>query len=282
MPLKPSLNPSRECDPPDRSRALSMAINSELNSQELSSPAIQRMFALGQMSRGFVHDFRNILAVISAGLNLAKRHESDVTLSSRFLAGAQEGVDRGLRMTARLLDFASGHDCEVDAANVNDALRQLQTLLRYAVGPDIHIVMQFDQDVPNFDFDLPQFNAAIMNLVVNARDAMLDGGSIHISTGLVFQAASQGPTSGSYVRVRVRDDGMGMTADVRRRILDPFFTTKAGTGTGLGLPQVDNFVRQAGGFMRIDTALGVGSTFDLFFPYDAIPREERKTISHLL
>lgn len=282
MPLESPVSPSRECDPPDRSCALSMANNSELNPQELSSPAIQRMFALGQMSRSFVHDFRNILAVISAGLNLAKRHESDVALSSRFLAGAQEGVDRGLRMTARLLDFASGHDCEVQAANVNDALRQLQTLLRYAVGPDIRIVLQFDQDVPNFDFDLPQFNAAIMNLVVNARDAMPDGGSIHISTGLVFQAASQGPTSRSYVRVRVRDGGMGMTADVRRRILDPFFTTKAGTGTGLGLPQVDNFVRQAGGFMRIDTALGVGSTFDLFFPYDAIPREERKTISHLL
>ncbi len=281
MPTESPLRPSRECDSSDRPGALSIANNRELSPQELSAPAVQRMFALGQMSRGFVHDFRNILAVISAGLNLAKRHESDIALSNSFLAGAQEGVDRGLRMTTRLLDFASGHDCDIHAENVNAALRQLETLLQYAVGPDIHIVLQFDPDVPDFDFDPPQFNAAIMNLVVNARDAMPDGGVIHISTGLVFQAASPGQKSGSYVRVRVRDNGIGMAADVRRKILDPFFTTKAGVGTGLGVPQVDNFVRQAGGFLRIDTAIGVGSTFDLFFPYDGIPADERKTISHL-
>src|SRR3546814_16586961 len=91
---------------------------------------------------------------------------------------------------------------------------------------------------------------------------------------------SPGQKLESYVRIRVRDDGMGMPEDVRRKILDPFFTTKAGAGTGLGVPQVDAFVRRAGGFMRIATAIGVGSTFDLFFPYDGILGDARKTISH--
>src|SRR3546814_18378692 len=100
---------------------------------------LQRMFALGQMSRGFVHDFRNILAVISAGLNLAKRHNSDPDLSNTFLTGAQEGVARGMRMTKRLLDFASGQDCQIRPENVNDALQQLETLLGYAVGVDTRI-----------------------------------------------------------------------------------------------------------------------------------------------
>jgi signal transduction histidine kinase len=229
------------------------------------------MVALGQMSQEFVHDFRNILAVIAAGLNLAKRHESDAALLDSFLAGAQEGVERGLRMTMRLLDFASGHDCEIHAENVNDALQRLQTLLRFAVRPDIRIAMQFDPDVPDLDFDTSQFNAAIMNLVVNARDAMPDGGVIQISTAVVVRSASPGRKSISYVRVRVRDDGLGMSADVRSRILDLFFTTKGGLGTGLGVPQVENFVRQIGGFMTIDSAIGLGSTFDLFFPYDAVP-----------
>ena len=272
MPVETPFRQSRGSD-----RAVPMANNKELSAQELSTPAIQRMFALGQMSRGFVHDFRNILAVISAGLNLAKRHEADSALSNSYLSGAQEGVDRGLRMTTRLLDFASGHHFEVHAENVNLALRQVETLLGYAAGADIRVVLELDPDIPNFDFDPPQFNSAIMNLVVNARDAMPDGGVIKISTDLVAQATFAGQDSGPYVRIRVRDDGVGMSVDVMRRIFDPFFTTKAGTGTGLGVPQVNAFMTQIGGFMRIDSAIGKGSTFDLFFPYVGPPLGGRKS-----
>jgi signal transduction histidine kinase len=256
-----------------------MVNNKELSAQELSVPAIQQMIALGQMSRGFVHDFRNILAVISAGLNLAKRHESEPDVSDSFLTGAQEGVARGLRMTKRLLDFASGHDCDIHPGNVNDALRHLETLLGYAAGADTRVDLELDPDVPDFDFDPPQFNSAIMNLVVNARDAMPDGGVIEIATELVSWTAQPGQHAGSFVRVRVRDNGLGMSASVVQRIFDPFFTTKAEKGTGLGIPQVDAFMKQAGGFMKIDSAIGAGSTFDLFFPVEASLRKRPEALS---
>jgi signal transduction histidine kinase len=246
-------------------------------SQELSAAASERMLALGQMSRGFVHDFRNVLAVISSALNLAKRNASDPAMLAGFLAGAQEGVERGLKMTTRLLDFASGHDCDIHAENVNGALRKLETLLRYAVGSDIRIVLRLDPEVPDFEFDPAQFNAAIMNLVVNARDAMPEGGTIQISTALLSQGPPPCQRAGAYVRVRVRDDGMGMGEEVRRKIFDPFFTTKAGGGTGLGVPQVDAFIKRAGGFMRIETAIGEGSTFDLFFPSGGVPSDQGRS-----
>lgn len=265
MPVETSLSPL--CERETSGRALDNAAvgKEEALAGELSASALQRSVALGHMSRAFVHDFRNVLAVISAGLNLAKRHGSDPAVSNSFLMGAQEGVDRGLRMTTRLLDFASGHDFEIHAANVNDALRQSAALLRYAAGIGVRVVLQLGADVPDFAFDLPQFNAAVMNLVVNARDAMPNGGVIQISTA-VTQAAGAGEAPQSHVRVRVRDEGEGMPASVMSRIIDPFFTTKVGTGTGLGIPQVDAFMRQTGGFMRIDSAVGAGSIFDLFFP----------------
>lgn len=269
MPVESPSRPSSRRAASDDADSLWTERENKLVPEELSAPAIERIFALGQMSRGFVHDFRNVLAVISAGLNLAKRHASDPALSNSFLAGAQEGVDRGLKMTTRLLDFASGRDCEIHVENMNDALRQLKTLLRYAVGADIRIAFRLGAEVPNFAFDPSQFNAAIMNLVVNARDAMPHGGVIQIITSLVAQAAPPDQALGPYVRVRVRDDGVGMPEDVVRRIFDPFFTTKARTGTGLGIPQVNAFMKQAGGFMRIDSAVGAGSIFDLFFPVRA-------------
>lgn len=272
MPVETPFRPPRGCED-------ATVNNKELSAQELSAPAIQQMIALGQMSRGFVHDFRNILAVISAGLNLAKRHESEPDLSDSFLTGAQEGVARGMRMTKRLLDFASGHDCDIHPENVNDALRRLKTLLGYAAGADIRIDLELDPDVQDFDFDPPQFNSAIMNLVVNARDAMPDGGVIEIATELVSWTAQPGRHAGSFVRVRVRDNGLGMSANVVQRIFDPFFTTKAEKGTGLGIPQVDAFMKQAGGFMKIDSAIGAGSTFDLFFPVEASLRKRPEALS---
>jgi signal transduction histidine kinase len=172
-------------------------------------------------------------------------------------------------MTKRLLDFASGHDCDIRPENVNDALRQLETLLGYAAGVDTRIDLELDPDVPDFDFDPPQFNSAIMNLVVNARDAMPDGGVIQISTESVPWTVQPGQQAGSFVRVRVRDNGLGMSASVVQRIFDPFFTTKAEKGTGLGIPQVDAFMKRTGGFIKIDSAIGAGSTFDLFFPAGA-------------
>lgn len=271
MPVETSSELFQELKSLDGIVESSTANLSVLSSQDSNALAIQRVVDLGQMSRGFVHDFRNVLAVISAGLNLAKRHSSDPVLAEGFLTGAQEGVDRGLKMTMRLLEFARGNDCEIQTGNVNEALRQSEALLRYAAGGDIKVVLQLGADVPDFDFDPPRFNAAIMNLVVNARDAMPDGGAIEISTDCITLATLPSADQEAYVRVRVRDNGEGMSANVLRRICDPFFTTKTGTGTGLGIPQVQTFVEQAGGFMKIDSEVGAGSIIELLFPAPSGP-----------
>ena len=149
--------------------------------------------------------------------------------------------------------------------------------LRYAAGPGIQVSLQLAPDIPDFELDSQQFNAAILNLVVNARDAMPGGGAIRISTEMVYREAPTCQVHRPYIRVRVEDNGSGMSADVRRNIFDPFFTTKAGTGTGLGVPQIDTFVKRAGGFIAIESVIGVGSTFDLYLPAQNWPCEQSHT-----
>lgn len=255
--LVQAFNPSNAPDAP---------LLEDMNSAQLDAPAIQRMLALGLMSCGIVHDFRNVLTVVSAALHLAERHEGNAALSSEFLAAAQEGLERGTKMTTRLLDFVSGHVSEVSANSVNVALQKLEMSLRFVVGDGVKVALRLDPSVRDCDFDPSQFSAAIMNLVVNARDAMPSGGIIRISTCIVFEAASPDEIADHYVRVRIEDNGSGMDARVKRKIFEPFFTTKSDTGTGLGVPQVYNFVKQVGGFMRVDSIIGEGSTFDLLLP----------------
>lgn len=229
-------------------------------------PALERTLAFGEMSMGFVHDFRNVLAAISSALELAERNMADPRRSLNFLAGARECIGRGMTMTKRLLEFASGHEQQVRAKNVNSALRELETFLHYAAGPGIRIHLHLDPGAPEMDLDLLAFNAAVMNLVVNSRDALPTGGTIAIGTMAVSLqlAPEEGPTA--YLRLTVDDDGIGMPEEVRRKVADPFFTTKHGSGTGLGIPQVQAFVERAGGFMTIDSVEGEGSTVSLFIP----------------
>ena len=259
--LVQAFNPSNAPDAP---------LLEDMNSAQLDAPAIQRMLALGLMSCGIVHDFRNVLAVVSAALHLVERHEGNAALSSEFLATAQEGLERGTKMTTRLLDFVSGHVSEVSANNVNVALQKLEKSLRFVVGDGVKIALRLDPSVWDCAFDPSQFSAAIMNLVVNARDAMPSGGIVRISTCLVFEAASPGEIADHYVRVRIEDNGSGMDAGVKRKIFEPFFTTKSDAGTGLGVPQVYNFVKRAGGFMRVASIIGEGRTFDLLLPCKSV------------
>lgn len=231
-----------------------------------SEPALERMLAFGQMSMGFVHDFRNVLAAISSALELTERNITDPERSLAFLTGARECLNRGMTMTKRLLEFASGREQQIRARNLNSALRDLETFLHYAAGPGIQIQLQLDPSLPEMDFDLLQFNAAVMNLVVNSRDALPNGGTIAIGTKALSNQRLPGEDPAPYVRLTVDDDGIGMSEAVRRNILDPFFTTKPDSGTGLGIPQVHAFVEHAGGFMRIDTEEGEGSTVALYFP----------------
>lgn len=230
--------------------------------------ATQRLAAIGEMTGGIAHDFRNLLAAIESGLALAEKNWERPEKAVTYIAGARKGIDRGLKLTSQLLSFAKQQKIDARAEDVNQLLKALELFLRYSAGPRVRIAFGLGTDIPKCLINSTQFDAAVLNLVVNARDAMPDGGDIQITTGLRHIRASTAglPAPGSYVRVRVKDSGDGIPDDVMKRMLDPFFTTKGDKGTGLGLPQVSAFMRRIGGHVILSSESGSGTTVDLLFP----------------
>jgi len=238
--------------------------------RERSARASQKISALGEMTGGIAHDFRNILALVASGLRIANDNKGDPAKLASALAAAHDGVERGMRMISRLLAFARQHEMKVGPEDVNVLLEKLEMFLRYGAGSGIRLNLHLASDLPRCVVDPPQFNAAILNLVINARDAMPAGGVVRITTAAVPAKADV-----NYVRVRVSDDGSGMPPEVIKRIFDPYFTTKGDSGTGLGLPQVEALMRQVGGCVTVESEVGRGTTFDLFFPLE----EERPAVA---
>jgi signal transduction histidine kinase len=230
--------------------------------------ATRRLAVLGEMTGGIAHDFRNILAIIESGLRLAEKHCDRPEKMRVFIAGAREGVDRGLKLTSELLTFAKQGKLEPHATNVNELLKTLELFLQYGAGSEIRVVFQLASGIPKCLIDPAQFSAAVLNLVVNARDAMPTGGEIQIITDRweAQTVASDGPAPGVYVRVSIKDTGHGIPAAVLEQIFDPLFTTKGEKGTGLGLPQVCAFMRLMRGYVMVNSEPGVGTQFDLLFP----------------
>ena len=235
---------------------------------ERSARATQQLGALGEMTMGIVHDFRNVLAVVESSLRLAEVHSNEPEKVHIFIAEAREGVKHAVKLTSRLLTFAKHHDMDVQPGDANACLTNLELLLKYGAGPGVRVALDLASDIPRCLIDPSQFNAAILNLVINARDAMPNGGDVEISTARWAEettfADSLAP--GAYVLVRVKDNGDGMSPDVAQRVFDPFFTTKGERGTGLGLPQVCAFMQRIGGHVRVASERGAGTTVDLLLP----------------
>ena len=169
---------------------------------ELSGFVTHRFALVGQMTGGIAHDFKNILAVIDSSLRLAETSSNE---PCTFISGAREGVARGLALTSQLLDFTKQRDFQASAADANELLKALQVFLRYGAGSEVRVLLELSPNVPDCLIDPSQFNAAILNLVLNARDAMPRGGEIQISTELcVIQGDDSDVTARNYVRVRVR------------------------------------------------------------------------------
>ena len=229
--------------------------------------AMWRLAALGEMTGGIVHDIRNILGAVDSGLRLAQRNIGDPDKLRDFVAATHEALGRGLELTNRLLRFASHHGPDFSLGDINALLRDLAVFLKYAAGPNLQVVMQFG-DVPKCPINTEQFSAAILNLVVNARDAASDQGKILISTERYVTPSNQGGPLKPYVRVCVRDDGRGMSTETREHIFDPFFTTKGFHGTGLGLPQVRAFMLEVGGQLNVTSKEGEGTSVELLFPLE--------------
>ena len=219
----------------------------------------QKLEALGQMTASVSHDFRNLLTVMSSTLRLVRKRGPD----EQILKAAEEAVERGSSLITQLLAFSKRNELEVRSADINGLLGGLEQVLRYAAGPGVDLRLARTEGLPACKTDQTQFDAAMMNLVVNSRQAMLAGGTIVIAT------RSAGSDDSGFVEVSVSDTGAGIAAGDLRRIFEPFFTTKADIGTGLGLAQVYGFMRHLGGDVTVESEVGVGTRFSLLFPVAA-------------
>ena len=234
-----------------------------------------RMEAIGQLTFGVAHDFNNLLTVITNSLDLIDSDASDPQRVRRLAAVAQRAGERGALLTRQLLAFSRRQTLNPESRDLNALLYAAESVLRRAVGDNIQIEFNLSRGLGQVDVDVGEFEAALLNLIVNARDAMPDGGRILVRTreqvvGYDLEPdADSPPAPGHYVCISVEDTGMGMPEDVRVRATEPFFTTKdVGKGSGLGLSQVFGFAVQSGGHVSIDSAVGNGTVVRFYLPVD--------------
>jgi signal transduction histidine kinase len=225
---------------------------------------MEKMEAVGQLTGGIAHDFNNMLAVIVGSLDIAKRQlHVDPAKSERFMANALDGAQRGAQLTSRLLAFSRQQPLDPRPLDANKLVRETSELLRRSLGENIRLETVLVDDLWSIFADAPQLESTLINLCVNSRDAMPDGGNLTLRTAKVH--LDEHP--GDYVAIVVHDTGCGMSPEVLARAFDPFYTTKApGQGTGLGLSQVYGFVNQSGGHISIDSQPGTGTTVSIHLP----------------
>ncbi|VWX50746.1 MHYT domain-containing protein [Novosphingobium sp. 9U] len=228
----------------------------------------QKIEAIGQLTGGVAHDFNNLLAVVIGNLDLLRKRLPEDPRTARLVQGAMEGAERGARLTQRLLAFARRQDLKLEAVDVQQLILGMSDLLQRSLGPRVRVRTHFPLALPLAYADAHQLELAVLNIAVNARDAMPDGGALDISATLeAIEAPEDGLCRGSYVRLALADEGQGMDDETVRRATEPFFTTKGvGKGTGLGLSMVQGLAAQSGGRMRIKSQLGAGTVIELWLP----------------
>ena len=228
----------------------------------------QKMEAIGRLTGGIAHDFNNLLMAVMGSLELiGKRLPYDPRVTP-LLDNAMQGAQRGAALTQRMLAFARKQDLQLEAVDTPSLVRGMIAFLQQTIGPTIEVNMRFDSDLPRAHSDPSQLEAALINLVVNARDAMPGGGVIRIGARREHLDTPQDLLSpGDYVCLSVEDEGEGMDAETLARATEPFFTTKGvGKGTGLGLSMVHGFAAQTGGRICITSARGKGAKVELWVP----------------
>jgi len=228
----------------------------------------QKMEAIGQLTGGIAHDFNNLLMAVLGSLELVRKRLAFDPKITPLLENAIQGAERGTGLTQRMLAFARKQDLTLEPVDLSDLVRGMVSLLHSSIGPAIDIAVRFPSDLPPVQTDPNQLETALLNLAVNARDAMPDGGTITISASAERVEAGGGPAPpGAYVRLSVADTGAGMDAETVSRASEPFFTTKGvGKGTGLGLSMVHGLAAQSGGRLTIDSRPGEGATIALWLP----------------
>ncbi|WP_106638839.1 PAS domain-containing protein [Allosphingosinicella vermicomposti] len=258
----------------------------ELERTQAALRQSQKMEAIGQLTGGIAHDFNNMLAVVIGGLNLLQRRlakgETDV---AKYIDASMEGATRAASLTQRLLAFSRQQPLQPEPINANRMVAGMTELLTRTLGEDVRVETVLSAGLWKANADLGQLENAVLNLSVNARDAMPGGGKLTIETGNAHidddYARDYEIQSGQYVMIAVSDTGSGMPPDVIEKAFDPFFTTKSvGKGTGLGLSQVFGFVRQSGGHVKIYSEVGVGTTVKIYLPrfYGPEPQVQPKVV----
>jgi signal transduction histidine kinase len=223
----------------------------------------QKMDALGQLTGGVAHDFNNLLMAISGNARLIRRHATE-SRATKAAEAIEAAVQRGAALTRQLLTFARRQQLNPDLVDVGRAVEGVHDVLRAALGSAVSLVVDISPRVWPVFADPAELETALVNLIVNARDAMPQGGTVTISA---CNSPGGGELAGESVCIAVNDQGAGIPDDVLSRIFDPFFTTKpAGKGTGLGLSQVQGFAHQAGGIVKVQSRLGEGTEVTICLP----------------
>jgi signal transduction histidine kinase/ActR/RegA family two-component response regulator len=239
---------------------------------ETSLRHIQKMDVIGQLTGGIAHDFNNLLAVIAGNIELILRRPEDSARVARVARRAFQAVERGEHLIEQLLMFSRRQVMRPVTLDINRVLLEFETLMRHAAGPPVELQLKLDPGLDPSNIDRAQFEAAILNLVVNARDALPKGGRIRIETANVIIDDSYADENseiapGSYAMVAVSDNGVGIDRSVLPHVFEPFFTTKEiGKGSGLGLSQIYGFARESGGHVSIYSEVGSGTTVKLYLP----------------
>ena len=252
----------------ERTAALEASMAETARAQAALAQA-QRLETVGRLTGGVAHDFNNLLTVIVGGLDMILRKPDDTPRVARLAEAALAAGQRGERLTRQLLAFSRNQELKLEVVAIGALLDQTEPLLRRAVGEGVTLRIRHDGAPSGSRVDAAQFEAALLNLVVNAADATAFGGEISIAVAPATLGEGQvaETAAGDYVRVAVSDTGTGMPPEVLARVFEPFFTTKeVGKGTGLGLAQVYGFLRQCGGGVAIDSVEGRGTTVTLYLP----------------
>ena len=245
----------------------------EQNNLEQQLRQSQKMEAVGQLTGGIAHDFNNLLGVVLGNLDLLERLVAGNEAAVKRVRNAQKAAMRGADLTRRMLAFSSRQPLNPAPTSLDESIQNMIEMAARALGPDIKITTNLDHAIPPVLVDAAGLENVLLNLAVNARDAMPNGGSLAISTQLSDLEESYPPVQaeelkpGRYARVMVSDTGHGMSRETLERVFEPFFTTKPrGKGTGLGLAMVYGFVKQSGGSVRIYSELGHGTTVSFYLP----------------
>jgi len=229
----------------------------------------QKLDALGQLTGGVAHDFNNLLMIISGNLHTLRQIAGNDAKGVRAVQAIETASQRGASLTRQLLTFARRQSVNPQTVDPADRIRSVREVLDAALGGSVQLVIDVADGVWPVMVDAAEFETALVNLVINARDAMPDGGSVTVGASNIY--LDDGIRKGDHVAIKVEDTGVGIAPDIAVKVFDPFFTTKAvGKGTGLGLSQVHGFAHQAGGTVTVASELGKGTAFTI-----CLPRSER-------